>query len=75
MKSECAPNIVLRFDYCLHIDLNVHKICSYQINATSDSGRARLAAEKWWLDFGHELGIATQVLRLGGIYGPGRRSI
>lgn len=47
----------------------------YPISCTSESGKARLAAEEWWLNFGRELGLATQVFRLGGIYGPGRSAI
>ena len=36
---------------------------------------ARLAAETAWLEFGHRLGVPTQVFRLAGIYGPGRSAI
>jgi nucleoside-diphosphate-sugar epimerase len=32
----------------------------------------RARAEADWLAFGHERGVATQVFRLAGIYGPGR---
>uniref|UniRef100_A0A2P2JX36 Uncharacterized protein LOC105633845 n=1 Tax=Rhizophora mucronata TaxID=61149 RepID=A0A2P2JX36_RHIMU len=41
---------------------------------TSDTAKLRLAAEQGWLNLGHDLGISTNVFRLGGIYGPGRRS-
>ncbi|KAJ8762138.1 hypothetical protein K2173_007288 [Erythroxylum novogranatense] len=42
---------------------------------TSDVAKSRLAAEEGWLSLGHGLGISTQVLRLGGIYGPGRSAV
>ena len=35
-------------------------------------GRERLAAEQGWRDFGAHRGIPVAVLRLAGIYGPGR---
>lgn len=41
----------------------------------SESAKARLAAEKMWLNLGHELGISTQIFRLGGVYGPGRSAV
>ena len=40
--------------------------------ADSERGRARIAAEQAWCDFGRETGKAVQIFRLGGIYGPGR---
>ena len=39
---------------------------------TSERGRRRMIAEDAWLAFGQRTGIATQVFRLPGIYGPGR---
>ena len=33
---------------------------------------ARVAAEAAWMAFGREAGVAVDILRLGGIYGPGR---
>jgi nucleoside-diphosphate-sugar epimerase len=40
--------------------------------ATSARARARLQAEAAWMAFGREAGVLTDILRLGGIYGPGR---
>ena len=42
-----------------------------------DSARAskRLAAERGWQEFGSRRGIAVTVLRLAGIYGPGRNAL
>lgn len=37
--------------------------------------RARLEAEAAWLDLGRRTGKATQIFRLGGIYGPGRNAL
>ncbi|KAL2653173.1 hypothetical protein R1flu_021301 [Riccia fluitans] len=34
----------------------------------------RLAAERGWLNFGRDHGVAVHVFRLGGIYGPGRNA-
>ncbi|GLT41100.1 hypothetical protein SLA2020_151900 [Shorea laevis] len=42
---------------------------------TNELARLRLAAEEGWLNLGHDLGLAAQVFRLGGIYGPGRSAI
>lgn len=39
----------------------------------NEMAKLRLAAEEGWLNLGHDLGLSTQVFRLGGIYGPGRR--
>ncbi|XP_077244268.1 NAD(P)-binding Rossmann-fold superfamily protein isoform X2 [Tasmannia lanceolata] len=47
----------------------------YPINAATKSAKARLAAEKGWLDLGHDLGVPAHVFRLGGIYGPGRSAL
>jgi nucleoside-diphosphate-sugar epimerase len=46
-----------------------------RLNATSARGKARIAAERSWLDFGERIGVATQVFRLAGIYGPGRSGL
>jgi nucleoside-diphosphate-sugar epimerase len=35
---------------------------------------ARLAAENGWLDLGQETGLPVAILRLSGIYGPGRNA-
>ena len=42
---------------------------------SSERGRRRLAAEKAWLAFGVRHGLAVQVFRLAGIYGPGRNAL
>ncbi|KAL2522930.1 NAD(P)-binding Rossmann-fold superfamily protein [Forsythia ovata] len=47
----------------------------YPVSPTSEPARARLTAEEEWLCLGHDLGIAAQIFRLGGIYGPGRSAI
>ncbi|KAL3734673.1 hypothetical protein ACJRO7_023941 [Eucalyptus globulus] len=47
----------------------------YPANPSTELGRMRLHAEKGWLDMGHNLGISSMVLRLGGIYGPGRSAL
>jgi len=41
----------------------------------SARGRRRLAAEQGWQDFGACRGIAVAILRLAGIYGPGRNAL
>ncbi len=41
----------------------------------SERGRARLAAERDWLALGARSGKSVQVLRLAGIYGPGRNAL
>ncbi|RZR82280.1 hypothetical protein BHM03_00008651 [Ensete ventricosum] len=46
---------------------------AYPPDPKTESAKSRLAAEKGWLDLGHELGVAVNMFRLGGIYGPGRR--
>ncbi|MGA8077614.1 MAG: NAD-dependent epimerase/dehydratase family protein, partial [Xanthobacteraceae bacterium] len=38
-------------------------------------GRQRLAAERRWQDLGARRGIPVAVLRLAGIYGPGRNAL
>lgn len=42
--------------------------------ATSIRGIARVQAERQWLDVGKASGITVAVLRLAGIYGPGRNA-
>lgn len=42
--------------------------------ATSKRGIARIHAEREWLDAGEAAGITVAVLRLAGIYGPGRNA-
>lgn len=42
------------------------------LRATSERGVRRIAAEQAWQAFGKERGIAIQIHRLAGIYGPGR---
>ena len=37
--------------------------------------RARLAAEQVWQDFGRRRGVPVAILRLAGIYGPGRSAL
>ncbi|ESQ34827.1 hypothetical protein EUTSA_v10008056mg [Eutrema salsugineum] len=44
-------------------------------NPKTQTAKLRLAAEEGWLSLGRDLGISTQILRLGGIYGPGRSAI
>jgi nucleoside-diphosphate-sugar epimerase len=43
--------------------------------AVSGRGLARLEAEAGWLTLGAERGVAVDVLRLAGIYGPGRNML
>lgn len=40
--------------------------------ATTPRARARIDAEAAWTAFGRETGVEIDILRLGGIYGPGR---
>ncbi|XP_031736669.1 uncharacterized protein LOC101213235 isoform X1 [Cucumis sativus] len=40
-------------------------------NPLSQSGKLRIEAEERWINLGNDLGLSTQVFRLGGIYGPG----
>lgn len=40
----------------------------------SERSRDRVIAERQWLDLGNHLGIPAAVLRLSGIYGPGRNA-
>ncbi|KAL3813548.1 hypothetical protein ACJIZ3_014816 [Penstemon smallii] len=46
-----------------------------QVRPANEVAKARLAAEVEWLRLGDNLGISTQVFRLGGIYGPGRSAV
>ncbi|GFZ10357.1 NAD(P)-binding Rossmann-fold superfamily protein [Actinidia rufa] len=47
----------------------------YPVSPTDEKAKSRLAAEEGWLKLGHDLGISTQIFRLGGIYGPGRSAV
>ncbi|CAL1355795.1 unnamed protein product [Linum trigynum] len=47
----------------------------YPASPSIEPSKSRLLAENEWLRFGHSLGLSTQVLRLGGIYGPCRSAI
>ena len=42
---------------------------------SGERGRRRLAAEAAWLGIGQRSGIAVQIFRLAGIYGPGRSAL
>jgi nucleoside-diphosphate-sugar epimerase len=41
----------------------------------NERSRARVKAERAWLAFGERTGVAVQVFRLAGIYGPGRSAL
>ena len=41
----------------------------------NERSRRRLAAEEAWRDFGRRHGVAVQIFRLAGIYGPGRSAL
>jgi nucleoside-diphosphate-sugar epimerase len=43
--------------------------------AATARGRARLDAEALWLALGAKRGVAVDILRLAGIYGPGRNAL
>ncbi|XP_031269100.1 uncharacterized protein LOC116127601 [Pistacia vera] len=47
----------------------------YQASPTTELGKFRLAAEERWLNLAHDIGLSSQVFRLGGIYGPGRSAV
>jgi nucleoside-diphosphate-sugar epimerase len=47
---------------------------SGETQPASRRSQLRVAAEQDWLTFGHERGIPVAVLRLSGIYGPGRNA-
>ena len=42
---------------------------------TSTRGKRRFDAERGWLALGEDRGLAVQVFRLAGIYGPGRNAL
>ena len=42
------------------------------LRAVTPRAQARVAAETAWGQFGRETGVPVDILRLGGIYGPGR---
>lgn len=42
---------------------------------SGERGRRRVAAEASWLKLGRQSGIAVQVFRIAGIYGPGRSAL
>ena len=41
----------------------------------SPRSRERLLAESQWQEFGHSIGVPVAILRLPGIYGPGRNAL
>ncbi len=45
------------------------------LNAQSMEGARRVGAERDWLEVGRGMGLTVQVLRLPGIYGPGRSAL
>ncbi|KAM3348758.1 hypothetical protein ACQJBY_022170 [Aegilops geniculata] len=45
------------------------------VNPKSESSKLRYAAEQGWLDLVDELDLSAFILRLGGIYGPGRSAL
>ena len=44
-------------------------------NGASERAARRLKAEEGWLAFGRERGVTVEILRLAGIYGPGRNPL
>jgi hypothetical protein len=48
--------------------------CSSVPQPTENRAIARLKAENAWLQLAQPTGVAVHIFRLGGIYGPGRRS-
>ena len=48
---------------------------SAPIAPTGARGRRRVEAERAWLAFGQDRGLAVHVFRLAGIYGPGRNAL
>lgn len=46
-----------------------------RMNPKSESSKLRYAAEQGWLDLVDELDLSAFILRLGGIYGPGRSAL
>ncbi|KAL8130628.1 hypothetical protein V2J09_019783 [Rumex salicifolius] len=47
----------------------------YIPNPTTKAAQARLKAEKGWLKLANDLNLTACIVRLGGIYGPGRSAI
>lgn len=45
------------------------------LTATSVRGRERIASEEAWRQFGRDTGSPVAILRLAGIYGPGRNAL
>ncbi|XP_044348422.1 protein YeeZ isoform X2 [Triticum aestivum] len=45
------------------------------VNPKSESSKLRYTAEQGWLDLVDELDLSAYILRLGGIYGPGRSAL
>ncbi|MBI1200981.1 MAG: NAD-dependent epimerase/dehydratase family protein [Rhodopseudomonas sp.] len=45
------------------------------LRPTSERGQDRIAAENAWLDFGRAVECPVTILRLAGIYGPGRNAL
>ncbi|KAM3348759.1 hypothetical protein ACQJBY_022170 [Aegilops geniculata] len=56
---------------------NLQWLCylSSTMNPKSESSKLRYAAEQGWLDLVDELDLSAFILRLGGIYGPGRSAL
>jgi nucleoside-diphosphate-sugar epimerase len=48
---------------------------SSDVAPVSGRSQARVAAEQGWLDWGERLGASVDLLRLAGIYGPGRNAL
>lgn len=48
---------------------------SADLRPYSERGRERIAAEEAWRDFGRKTGSPVAILRLAGIYGPGRNAL
>lgn len=46
-----------------------------ELRPTAQRSQERLAAENEWLQLGKEIGVPVAVLRLSGIYGPGRNAL
>jgi len=43
-----------------------------ELSPSGERGRRRVSAEAGWLDLWHRCGVPVHILRLAGIYGPGR---
>lgn len=52
-----------------------HNYFRTEVRPRDRSARARVEAEKRWLQLGNDMDSPVQIFRLGGIYGPGRRSV